>query len=81
MDAIPFQCSNKELRPHDGASSEEYSLPVYEDKQEWISCWQLDKEEVDQVLQTGRVWLRVKRNGRTTHPPLVLQASDPLGGA
>jgi len=40
-----------------------------------ISCWKLTKDEVEELLATGRVWLHVI--GKTM-PPVFLSAENPF---
>lgn len=70
---IPFLGANKELKPDPNQDS--YSLPVYAQGNDWVSCWLFNQEEIKQINETGRVWLRLR--GRT-HPFLTLQVDDPF---
>ena len=51
------------------------NLPVYRDGEQCVTCWQLSGEELLAVLQTKRVWLRVKGQSQ---PPVMLTATDPF---
>ena len=74
-EAIPFIGSNKELNPPKDAGPKALTLPVLTNgKSEWISCWQFDSSEVDRIVETGRVWLRVKAKN---HPWLSVHTEEP----
>lgn len=77
-----FPQSNLVLDPPEGVSVEECAplscfrgqiaatkTPVI------ISCWKLTKEEVDELLRTGRLWLWVYG---VTMPPVVLHTQSPF---
>ena len=49
-------------------------LPVYQADGVSLSCWKLTREEVQYVIDTGKVWLRV---WGTPHPPVNVSADDP----
>ena len=40
-----------------------------------VTCWKLSKDEIAEVLRTGKVWLRVLGD---THPPVQVQAEAPF---
>jgi hypothetical protein len=40
-----------------------------------ISCWKVTQEELEEIQQTGRVWLRI--SGQTM-PPTLLQGTNPF---
>lgn len=40
-----------------------------------ISCWQLSKEDLETVNQTGKIWLAVTAN---VQPPVSLFTEDPF---
>lgn len=43
--------------------------PVY------ITCWKVDKKELEQIQKTGRVWLMTYGHGM---PPVALMGIDPF---
>lgn len=50
-------------------------LPVFRGENgENISCWELTAEEQIEVLQTGKVWLRVWGY----HPAVYVEGTDPF---
>ena len=75
--AIAFPESNSSLGPtEDGVG---YILPVHQGSEvlglsQIISCWKLTPEEVQEVAQTGKVWLRVLGG----HPPVAVQGDSPF---
>jgi hypothetical protein len=70
---IQFPFANKILEKPQGWTDEECNpLPVYNDGQQSISCWELSWKERLTVLVFGRVWLRVVMGH--TQPPVLLEA-------
>lgn len=49
---------------------------VDDDSGEIVSCWELDGEELMEVLRTKRIWLRIVSSEQ---PPVTVQASNPFG--
>ena len=80
MKACGFEESNCSLdKPGDMTHEQCSSLQVWrghsDDKTPVvISCWKLTKEEVDELLKTGRIWVIIA--GKTM-PPLSLTAKHP----
>lgn len=74
VEAVPFPEVNMSLVP--GASGARYDLPVFTDGKECISCFQMDEEEIAEVVRTGRIWLRVF-SGRT-QPPVAVDVFRPF---
>lgn len=75
--AIAFPESNSALGPTEGGVG--YILPVHagsasEGLPQIISCWKLTPEEVQEVVKTGKVWLRVLGG----HPPVLVQGDSPF---
>lgn len=66
----------------DGLSDEECgSLPAYVgDASDGtpciVSCWSLSPEELDQIQETGTIWLSVVGNQM---PPVALFSDNPFG--
>lgn len=50
-------------------------LPVFRDGKQVISCWELTKEDLEEVARTGKVYLCVTGG---SHPPLHLQTESPF---
>ena len=74
VEAIPFIGSNKELNPPKDAGSKALALPVLTNGKEWVSCWQLDSSEIERIVETGRVWVRVRAKN---HPWLSVHTEEP----
>jgi hypothetical protein len=71
--AIDFKDSNEVLK---GPNCND--LPVFYDKTSAniISCWELSKEELEEVAKTGKIWLQVLGY----QPPLVVEGINPIEG-
>ena len=67
---IPFLGVNKEVVPE---HTDELSVPVKAKGNVWLSCWQLSEEELQKLVETGRLWIMVR--GRTL-PHLQLSADE-----
>jgi hypothetical protein len=75
-------------KPTDQEDEECLSLPVFkgetlvDDLQKVypciISCWQLSKEDLEEVQRTGRIWLSITGQGM---PPVSLFTEDPFEAA
>lgn len=46
-----------------------------DDKPVVISCWKLTRDELDEIIRTGRVWLTVYGSGM---PPVALGTDKPF---
>ena len=74
---VDFEESNKVLTKPPGMTDEECGpLPVFNDGQQSISCWQLPWRDRLRVLITGKVWLGVLMG--VTQPPVYIAARKPL---
>jgi hypothetical protein len=62
-------------KPENMTDEECMELPVYKDKIQYISCWKLNKEEMDLIAQTGTVYLRIFSS---IHPPVMLDIESPF---
>jgi hypothetical protein len=51
-----------------------FDLPVYVDKKEYVSCWQLSSEDLERINKTGRIYLRITG----PHPLVSIQTEDPF---
>ena len=49
-------------------------LPALISETNILSCWELTQEEIDYVVEHGRVWLTVWG----LHPPVNITAADPF---
>jgi hypothetical protein len=52
-------------------------LPVWTDGAVCISCWRLTPDELMEILQTGRIWIRVY-SFRDTQPALMVHTENPF---
>ena len=77
MEAIPFIGSNKELNPPKDAGAKALPLPVWTNGKDWVSCWMLDASEIERIVETGRLWLRVRSK---SHPWVSLHTEEPEFG-
>ena len=75
MKPIKFSQVNMELsKPLTMTNEQCQSLPVFagddhEGYSVFISCFQLDSDELLRIMETGKVWLRVHSD---RHPPVSL---------
>lgn len=70
---VDFEESNKLLTKPPGMTDEECGpLPVFNDGQQSISCWQLPWRDRLRVLFTGKIWLGVCMG--ITQPPVFISA-------
>jgi hypothetical protein len=73
----PFDDSNRELTAPEGVSEDEVgTLPVWTDGAVCISCWELTGEELMEILQTKRVWVRVYSGA--SQPPIMVHTENPF---
>lgn len=70
-----FDESNITLGPPEGMTEDEvHSLRAYKGFGQVITCWKPTVEELLEIQQTGRVWLRVMGD---TMPPAALSGLNP----
>jgi hypothetical protein len=70
MHPISFKEANKVLGPPVGVSEEEcLPLPVFTDGEQCISKWKLTADEIEQIKQTGEIWVSVYSG--VTQPPIL----------
>lgn len=80
MEPTSFEQSNVILSPPEGTDLDKCEvLSVFKGNDRdgqpvVISCWKLTKEELEELVKYGRVWLIV--SGETT-PPVALTAVSP----
>jgi hypothetical protein len=80
MKPIEFKQQNTVFTAPKGVSEEECgNLPAYRSGDGQfpyiISCWELTPDEIEQVKQTGRIWLSISGGGM---PPVALMAESPF---
>lgn len=77
MKPISFPEQTSILQKPESMTDEECgSLPIYSNGVECISLWELDEDELQQIIETKQVWLRVVSG--TTQPPVLLQVEVPF---
>ena len=69
--AVGFEGANTVFQAPKGKEETVHDLECFQpaDKSQIVSCWRLSKEEIEQVNQTGVVWLRIMGNGM---PPVYV---------
>lgn len=75
---VDFPESNVLLRPPPGIPEEECGclyVHASPETNQWISCWQLSREELAEVLRSGRVYLHVFGGN---HPPVAISGIRPF---
>jgi hypothetical protein len=75
-----FEESNCVLNPPEGLEEEIDCLSVFRGVNDAgmpvvISCWKPTREELEEILQTGRIWLVIAGK---TQPPALLQGHNPF---
>jgi hypothetical protein len=59
-----------------------FDLPVVHADQEgtpvMVTAWELTVDEIEQIRQTGRIWLGIQGQ---VHPPIWLTTQNPLSNA
>lgn len=75
MKPVVFTEQNAVLKAPPGQEEECGELPTWWGDGQFISCWELDPSELKEVLETGRVWLRVFSKH---HPPVYLSTERPF---
>lgn len=67
---IPFDQQNKVMKaPGCG------DLPVYHGQGQFISCWELTEEQIQDIIDNKRIWLSVFGSGQ---PPVWLSTDYPF---
>jgi hypothetical protein len=56
--------------PADSHPGDVALLPVRTNDATLVSCWELTLAEIEEIVETGVVWLRVW--GRNTQPPVMV---------
>lgn len=77
MIPVDFPQRNRVLEKPKGMTDEECSdLEIFTDGKVCVSCWQLNKEELELIQKTGKVYLVVV-SGKT-QPPVSLHVESPF---
>ena len=50
-------------------------LKVYTDNTQFVSCWELSSDEIQTILETGKVWLYILGD---RHPPVYVTGLSPF---
>jgi len=73
---VDFKYRNLILgKPKEMTDEECMELPVFRDSVQFISCWKLNKEEMDLIKETGIIYLHIFAN---YHPPVSLSIESPF---
>lgn len=80
MKPVHFDQVNKTFTAPPGMEETVLPLPVWQGPDQdgnpqIISCWELSKEEIIQVANTGKVWLAIMGTGM---PPVCVMADSPF---
>jgi len=80
MKPIETEHTNSILKAPPGQENEVMDLPItrlqFDDDLSGVeSCWELSKEELDEVTRTGRVYFTCMGD---THPPILLTTKSLL---
>jgi hypothetical protein len=77
MKPIRFEQQTNDLQPnaagHGGYTV--YTLPVWTDGEQVVSCWKMSLRERISAIVFGRVWLSLLTGSRTS-PPVYAQVSS-----
>jgi len=77
MRAIEFPQVTKTLQKPKGMTDEQcMPLPVFNDGKQSVSCWALNKEELELIQKTGKIYLGIVFG--PTQPPVWLSIEDPF---
>ncbi len=77
MRAVDFPERNKVLQKPKGATDEEcFDLEIFTDGSQCVSCWELNKEELELIQKTGRIYLGILSG--QTQPPVWLSIENPF---
>ncbi len=75
MKAIEFEGQNHVFDKPENMTDEECgSLAVNFNREQSVSCWELDEEDIKNILKHKRIWLGVLGSG---HPPVFLTTEEP----
>lgn len=77
MIPIDFPERNMVLEKPKGMTDEEcHDLEIFTDGKVCVSCWALNKEELEQIQKTGKIFLVVVSG--YTQPPVSLHIESPF---
>lgn len=76
MKPVKFPESNKTFTKPEGWTDEECRpLPVFQNDQQIISCWEVTDEDIEKMKKTKRIWLQIWANGQ---PPVWVSPDYPF---
>lgn len=52
------------------------ALACFTDGKQCVSCWQFNKEDLEEIQRTGKIWLIVVSGH--SQPPVTLQTESPF---
>lgn len=77
MIPIDFPERNRVLEKPPGMTDQQcMDLEIFTDGLNCVSCWQLNKEELELIQKTGKIYLIVVSG--TTQPPVSLHVESPF---
>lgn len=71
---VNFTESDSVLGPPEGMADSVVPLPVHRSRAGFMSCWELTDREIEEIIETRRVWLHVMGQ----HPPVYVSGHDPF---
>lgn len=75
MKPIEFEGQNKVfLKPQNMTDEECSSLPVNQNEEQSVSCWELDENDIKDIIKNKKIWLGICGKG---HPPVFLLTQEP----
>lgn len=77
MRPVDFPERNKVLQKPKGVTDEEcFDLEIYTNGHVCVSVWDLNKEELELIQKTGKVYLQIWSG--QTQPPVLLSVESPF---
>ena len=77
MRPVEFDEQNGTLSKPPSMTDEEcLPLPVFRDGKDVISCWELNKEDLEEINKTGKIYLGILSGN--TQPPVWLSVENPF---
>ena len=76
MKPVNFPEHNKVFTKPEGWFDEECQpLPVFQNDEQIISCWEVTNEDIEKMKKTKRIWLSIHGNAQ---PPVWVSADYPF---
>lgn len=77
MRPVLFPVANKVLQKPANLTDEQCSdLEIFNDGVNCVSCWELNKEELELIQQTGRIYVVILSG--ITQPPMHVHVESPF---